>query len=76
MNKSPFNSSNLALVKTSEKSKPSAKSSISILTSWVDDKPLLAVSTSLFNFYIALLSLDKSLLCFFLINFKKWSMIL
>jgi len=50
LNKSAFNSSNLALVKTSEKSKPSAKSSISILLSWVDDKALLAVSTSLFNF--------------------------
>jgi hypothetical protein len=50
LNKSPFNSSNLALVKTSLKSVPSYKDSISIKASWDDDKALLAFSTSLFNF--------------------------
>jgi hypothetical protein len=50
LNKSEFNSSNLALVKTSSKSRPSTKSSISIFTSWVEDKALFPFSTSLFNF--------------------------
>jgi len=50
LNKSAFNSSNLALVKTSEKSAPSYKDSISILASCVEDKALLALSTSLLIF--------------------------
>ena len=50
LNRSLFNSSNLALVSTSLKSNPSTKSSISILTSWVDERALLLFSTSLFNF--------------------------
>jgi len=66
-----FNSSNLALVKTSSKSTPSTMSSISNLTSVVEDKALLAFSTSLFNFYTALLSLEISVLLFFLICFMK-----
>lgn len=50
LNRSLFNSSNLALVSTSLKSKPSTKSSISILVSWVAESALLDFSTSLFNF--------------------------
>ena len=50
LNKSEFNSSNLALVKTSLKSVPSVRSSISILASWVEDNALFYFSTSLFNF--------------------------
>ena len=76
LNRSELSSSNLALVRTSDKSRPSARSSISIVVSWVADKALLAFSTSLFSFWIALLSLERSLLCFFLINLMKWSMTL
>jgi len=46
-------------------------SSISSLTSVVEDKALLAFSTSLFNFWMALLSLEISVLDFFLIYFMK-----
>jgi len=71
LKRSEFNSSNLALVKTSSKSTPSTKSSISSLTSVVEDKALLAFSTSFFNFWTALLSLDTSTSFFFLIYFMK-----
>jgi len=50
LNKSEFNSSNLALVRTSEKSSPSTKSSISIVVSCVADRALLAFSISLLSF--------------------------
>lgn len=71
LNKSLFNSSNLALVNSSSKSNPSTKSSISILEDIVLESFLLAFSTSLLSFYIALLSLEMSLLCFFFINLTK-----
>lgn len=50
LNNSAFNSSNLALVNTSEMWRPSTKSSISILTYYVDDNFLFPISISLFNF--------------------------
>jgi len=73
LNKSIFNSSNLALVKTNEKSIPSYKFSISILSCCKTDKALLARSASFLNLVIALLSLVKSLLFFFLkTSDKNW----
>ena len=50
LNKSEFNSSKRALVKVSLKSNPSLKLSISSLASWVDERALLAFSTSLLSF--------------------------
>lgn len=76
LNKSELSSSNLALVKTSEKSTPSYKDSISILASWVEDNCLLAFSTSLLSFYKALLSEEISTLFFLLIYLMKYSMTL
>ncbi len=73
LNKSALIYSNLALVRVSEKSNPSTKSSISILASCWDDKALFAFSTYLLSFWIALLSVEISLLSFFLITFIKWS---
>ena len=58
--RSELSSSNLALVSTSSKSRPSTRSSISIVTSWVADNYLFAFSTSLLNFYTALRSPDTS----------------
>ena len=73
LNKSALSSSNLALVRLSEKSNPSTKSSISILVSCWDDKALFPFSTYLFSFWMALLSFEISMLSFLLINFMKWS---
>lgn len=50
LNKSVLSSSNLALVRTSVKSNPSTKSSISILVSWVAESALFDFSTSLLSF--------------------------
>lgn len=50
LKRSLLSSSKRALVKTSEKSYPSTKSSISILTSWVLERALLLFSTSLLSF--------------------------
>ena len=50
LKRSEFNSSNLARVSTSLKSYPSVRSSISILTSCVDDSARFCFSISLFSF--------------------------
>ena len=50
LNKSIFNSSNLALDKVSLKSNPGSSSSISIVACNELDKCLLAFSISVFNF--------------------------
>ena len=60
LNRSLLSSSKRARVRVSLKSYPSYKSSISILTSWVLDRARLAISISLFNFYMALLSFEIS----------------
>lgn len=71
LNKSALIYSNLALVKVSEKSYPSTKSYIYIFASCWDERALFAFSTSLFNFCIALLSVEISLFYFFLMTFIK-----
>nr|QGZ00456.1 heat shock protein 9.2 [Glyphodes pyloalis] len=71
-----FNSSNLALVRVSEKSSPSKKDSISILTWWLEDRALLAFSTSRRNFCTARLSFLMSLPFFFLYSLMKCSITL
>jgi len=45
-----FSSSNLARVRVSSKFRPSARDSISILYSWVEDRARLAFSTLALNF--------------------------
>jgi len=65
-NKSLFNSSNLALVNVVVKSIPWYKFSTSIFSCCNVESALLALSASFLNLVIALLSLDMSLLCFFL----------
>lgn len=54
LNKSTFNSSNFALVNTSDKSLPPSNPSISIFTLCCADKPLFAFSTAFFSLPIAL----------------------
>ena len=71
LKRSALSSSNLALVKISEKSTPSEIFSISIRDSWVEESYLLARSDSLFNFYIALLLLLISTLYLDLRIFMK-----
>lgn len=65
LNKSSLSCSNLALESCSLRSKLEVKPSISKVVSVTVDRALLAFSTSLFSFYMALLSLLMSTLYFF-----------
>merc|ERR1711953_155315 len=69
--RSMFNSSNLALVKVSEKSSPSNSDSTSTLTWWEADRALFAFSTSRRSFWTARASLRRSLPFFFLYSLMK-----
>lgn len=65
LKRSLLSSSNLALVIDSSRLTPSTRSSISIVTSCWEERALLVFSTSLFNFYMALLSALISTYYFF-----------